>query len=78
MGPLRVFLRSLYLHPIRPQRLRNQLDYGLQPILGDSSTFGLLEWAVFMCAAIINVIIMLNFLVSLLRDAYEKTQMSVR
>ena len=31
-----------------------------------------------MCAAIINVIIMLNFLASILGDAYEKTQMSVR
>jgi len=49
-------------------------------ILGDfdSSTFGALEWGVFMCAALINVIIMLNLLVSILGDAYEKTQMSVR
>ena len=49
-------------------------------VLGDfdSSTFGALEWGVFMCAALINVIIMLNLLVSILGDAYEKTQMSVR
>jgi len=49
-------------------------------ILGnfDSSAFGFLEWAVFSCAAIINVVIMLNLLVSILGDAYEMTQMSVR
>ena len=49
-------------------------------ILGDfdSSSFGFLEWFIFMCAALINVIIMLNLLVSILGDAYEKTQMSVR
>jgi len=49
-------------------------------VLGDfdSSTFGFLEWVVFSCAAIINVVIMLNLLVSILGDAYEMTQMSVR
>jgi len=49
-------------------------------ILGDfdSSAFGFLEWAVFSCAAIINVVIMLNLLVSILGDAYGMTQMSVR
>ena len=49
-------------------------------VLGDfdSSTFGFLEWAVFSCAAIINVVIMLNLLVSILGDAYGMTQMSVR
>ena len=44
----------------------------------DSSTFGALEWGVIMCAVLINVIIMLNLLVSILGDAYEKTQISVR
>ena len=48
-------------------------------ILGDfdSSTFGFLEWAVFMFAALINVIIMLNLLVSILGDAYGQVLMSV-
>jgi len=44
----------------------------------DSSSFGTLEWCVFSCAAITNIVIMLNLLVSILGDAYEKTQMSVR
>jgi len=49
-------------------------------VLGDfdSSAFGFVEWCVFSCAAITNIIIMLNLLVSILGDAYEKTQMSVR
>lgn len=49
-------------------------------VLGDfnSNEFGFLEWAIFSCAAIINVIIMLNLLVSILGDAYEMTQLSVR
>ena len=44
----------------------------------DSRGFGALEWCVFSCAAITNVIVMLNLLVSILGDAYEKTQMSAR
>jgi len=49
-------------------------------VLGDfdSSTFGFMEWTIFSCAAIINVVIMLNLLVSILGDAYGMTQMSVR
>ena len=49
-------------------------------VLGDfdSSTFTFVEWVIFSCAALINVIIMLNLLVSILGDAFEKTQMSVR
>ena len=49
-------------------------------ILGDfdSSDFSFVQWTIFSCAALINVIIMLNLLVSILGDAYEKTQMSVR
>ena len=48
-------------------------------VLGDfeSGNFSLVEWLVFMCAAIVNVIIMLNLLVSILGDAYEKTRISL-
>jgi hypothetical protein len=42
----------------------------------DTSAFGILEWCIFSGAALINIIIMLNLLVSILGDAFEETQMS--
>ena len=35
------------------------------------------QWGVFTCAALINVIIMMNLLVSILGDAYEKAQLTL-
>jgi hypothetical protein len=42
----------------------------------DTSAFGILEWCIFSVAALTNIIIMLNLLVSILGDAFEETQMS--
>ena len=44
----------------------------------DTTEFLYLEWVIFMCACVVNVVIMLNLLVSILGDAFEKTQMSIR
>jgi hypothetical protein len=44
----------------------------------DTSAFGILEWCIFSVAALTNIIIMLNLLVSILGDAFEETQISVR
>jgi len=43
----------------------------------ETTDFVSLEWVLFVCASIVNVIIMLNLLVSILGDAFEKTQMSI-
>ena len=43
----------------------------------DTTDFVSLEWVLFVCASIVNVIIMLNLLVSILGDAFEKTQKSI-
>jgi hypothetical protein len=44
----------------------------------DTSAFGIFEWCIFTGAALTNIIIMLNLLVSILGDAFEETQISVR
>lgn len=44
----------------------------------DNSSYGFVEWAVFASANVTNIVIMLNLLVSILGEAYAKTQMSVR
>ena len=56
------------------------MTQGFLLVLGDFDTdpFGLVEWIIFTCAALINLVIMMNLLISILGDAYEMTQMSVR
>ena len=65
---------------MRDNSLSSSFTHGFLLVLGDfdSEAFGFIEWLIFTCAAIVNIVIMMNLLISILGDAYEKTQMSVR
>ena len=65
---------------LRDHSLSSSVTQGFLLVLGDfdASPFGLVEWIIFAGAVLVNIIIMMNLLISILGDAYEMTQMSVR